>query len=68
LKIVAAAGAMTTLLYIVLTIFPIVEVQSRFLFAAKIIVITVAANFIGILIFIPGERRRRQILAAEKVR
>ena len=33
----AAAGALTTLLYIVLTIFPIVEVRSRFSFAAKII-------------------------------
>jgi glutamate:GABA antiporter len=60
LKLMAATGAMTTLLYIVLTILPIVEVESRFLFAAKIIVITVAANLIGVLIFIPGERHRRR--------
>ena len=59
LKIVAAAGALTTLLYIVLTVFPIVEVQSRFSFAAKIIIVTVAANLIGALIFFAGERRRR---------
>jgi amino acid transporter len=64
LKLLAGAGAMTTLLYIVLTIVPIVEVESRFLFAAKIIVITVAANLIGVLIFIPGERRRRQMAAS----
>ena len=64
LKVVAAAGALTTLLYIVLTIFPIVEVQSRFSFAAKIIVATVAANLLGVLIFIPGERRRRQQISA----
>ena len=64
LKLMAASGAMTTLLYIVLTILPIVEVESRFLFAAKIIVVTVAANLIGVLIFIPGERRRRQLAAS----
>ena len=64
LKVVAAAGALTTLLYIVLTIFPIVEVQSRVSFAAKIIVATVAANLLGVLIFIPGERRRRQQISA----
>jgi glutamate:GABA antiporter len=59
LKIVAAAGALTTLLYVVLTVFPIVEVRSRFGFAAKIIVVTIAANVIGALIFRAGERRRR---------
>jgi len=61
LKIAAAAGALTTLLYIVLTIFPIVEVESRFAFAAKIIVVTVAANLIGALIFLAGERKRLRI-------
>jgi amino acid transporter len=61
LKIAAGAGALTTLLYIVLTIFPIVEVESRFAFAAKIIVVTVAANLIGALIFRTGERKRLRI-------
>jgi glutamate:GABA antiporter len=65
LKIVAAAGTLTTLLYIVFTIFAIVEVQSRFSFAAKIIIVTVAANLIGVLIFIPGERRRQRSIASE---
>jgi formate/nitrite transporter FocA (FNT family) len=51
-----------TLLYIVLTIFPIVEVQSRFSFAAKIIVVTLVANLIGALIFAQGERRRRRLV------
>lgn len=58
LKIIAAVGALTTLLYIVLTVFPIVEVRSPFSFAAKIIIVTVAANLIGALIFAVGERRR----------
>jgi len=59
LRLSAMAGFLVTLLYIVLTIFPIVEVQSRFSFAAKIIIVTVAANLIGALIFAQGERRRR---------
>ena len=58
LKIFAAVGGLTTLLYIVLTVFPIVEVRSRFSFAAKIIIVTVAANLIGALVFLAGERRR----------
>ena len=51
-----------TLLYIALTIFPIVDVQSRFSFAAKIIVVTVVANLIGALIFAQGEQRRRRLV------
>jgi glutamate:GABA antiporter len=61
LKIVAGAGALTTLLYIALTIFPIVEVQSRTSFATKIIAVTVLANLVGVLIFLFGERRRNRI-------
>ena len=48
-----------TALYIVLTIFPIVNVESRTEFAAKIIIVTIAANLLGALIFIAGQRRRR---------
>jgi len=59
LRIIAAAGALTTLLYIVLTIFPIVEVRSPFSFATKIIIVTVAANLLGVLIFVAADRRRR---------
>jgi amino acid transporter len=59
LRIAAGAGFLVTLLYIVLTIFPIVEVRSHFSFAAKIIIVTVAANLIGAFIFFAGERRRR---------
>ena len=58
LKIAAWAGGLTTLLYIVLTVFPIVEVRSPFSFGAKIIIVTVAANLIGALIFLWGEGRR----------
>jgi amino acid transporter len=61
LKVVAGAGALTTLLYIALTVFPIVEVQSQTSFAIKIIAVTVLANLVGVLIFLFGERRRSQL-------
>ena len=59
LRIAAGAGGLTTLLYIILTVFPIVEVRSPFSFGAKIIIVTVVANLIGAVIFVWGEWRRR---------
>lgn len=57
LRIAAAIGCSVTLLYVVLTVFPIVEVESHLWFAAKIILTTVVANLIGVLIFITGRKR-----------
>ena len=59
LRFGAAVGFSVTALYIVLTIFPIVDVQNRTAFAAKIIIVTIAANLIGGLIFVAGSRRSR---------
>jgi amino acid transporter len=59
LRAAAIVGAGVTLLYIALTIVPIVPVQSRVGFAAKIIGTTVITNLLGALIFLVGERRRR---------
>ncbi len=56
LKAVSAIGGLTTLLYIVFTIIPIVEVESRAWFAAKIIIVTVATQLVGALIY----RARRE--------
>lgn len=57
LRIAAAIGCSVTLLYVVLTVFPIVEVQSRLWFAAKIILTTLVANLLGALIFVAGRKR-----------
>jgi hypothetical protein len=46
------------LLAIFFTIYPIIDVPSPLIFAAKIIVVTAVANAIGIAIFALGERRR----------
>jgi amino acid transporter len=39
------------------TVFPIIEVESNFLFAAKIIVVVVIANVIGVAIFLLDKKR-----------
>ena len=64
LRAAATAGFLVTLLYVVLTVFPIIEVKSWFAFAAKIIVVSVVANAIGAALFLVGERRRSQMSAA----
>jgi amino acid transporter len=50
-RIASASGFLMTLLYVVLSIFPIVEVGSRALFTAKICAVIVVGNLAGIAIF-----------------
>jgi glutamate:GABA antiporter len=59
LKVCALSGGLMTLLYIALSIVPIVEVESRLLFAVKISGLIVLSNIIGLLIFLDAGRRRR---------
>lgn len=59
LRFAAAVGFLVTILYVALTIFPIVDVESRGWFAAKIIIVTIAANLLGALIFFAAQRRRQ---------
>jgi len=39
-------------------VFPIIDVSSRLLFAAKIIAVVLGANLIGITIYVLDKRRR----------
>jgi amino acid transporter len=57
LRVAAAIGFFVTLLYIVLTIVPIVNVKSHTEFAAKIIIVTLSANLLGALTFFAARRR-----------
>ena len=60
LRIGAACGFAVTLLYSTLSVFPIIDVASWQIFAAKIIVVIVGANLLGIAIYSAGRRRTRQ--------
>jgi amino acid transporter len=56
-RIASASGFLMTLLYVMLSIFPIVDVGSRALFTAKICGVILAGNAAGIAIFELARRR-----------
>jgi glutamate:GABA antiporter len=60
LKACALSGCLMTLLYIALSIVPIIEVESRLMFAVKISGLIVLTNIVGLLIFLEAGRRRRR--------
>jgi glutamate:GABA antiporter len=59
LRLAALSGACVSLLAIFFTVYPIIDVPSKLIFAAKIVAVTVAANAIGVLIFTLSARRRK---------
>ncbi|MBI1796392.1 MAG: APC family permease [Candidatus Eisenbacteria bacterium] len=59
LRAASASGAIVSLIYIALTIVPIVEVGSRVAFAAKLIGVAVVLNLAGVALFVAGRRRQR---------
>ncbi|HJQ71553.1 MAG TPA: APC family permease [Blastocatellia bacterium] len=59
LKAAALSGFLMTLLYVGLSVAPIIQVESRSIFAIKISGLIVIANVIGLAIFITFGRKRR---------
>ena len=60
LYITSLSGFLMTLLYVTLSVFPIINVGSQASFAAKISGVIITANIIGAGIFLIAERRRRR--------
>jgi glutamate:GABA antiporter len=58
-RITSASGFLMTLLYVTLSIFPIVEVGSRVLFTAKICGVILVGNLVGVAIFELARRRMK---------
>jgi amino acid transporter len=58
LRIAAASGLLMTLLYVCLSIFPIIAVKSTSAFTAKVTSLIVLTNAIGAAIFFVAKRRR----------
>src|SRR2546428_11882829 len=52
LKIAATLGFIASVTGAFYTVFPIIEVESRFLFAAKILLVVIVANLIGAAIYV----------------
>jgi amino acid transporter len=63
-NIASASGFLMTLLYVVLSIFPIVEVGSRASFTAKICGVILVGNLIGVGIFEVARQRSADVKAA----
>jgi len=59
----ASAGLLMTLLYTVLSLFPIIQVTSVASFALKIMVVLVVLNLVGVGILVAGRRRSRSVAA-----
>jgi amino acid transporter len=59
LKIAAGSGFLMTLLYVVVSVIPIVEVKSHASFTAKVGGVIIAANIVGAVIFLLAEKRRK---------
>src|SRR5437588_2413159 len=59
LRIAALCGLSVSLLAIFFTVYPIIDVPSPLIFAAKVTAVTVIANAIGAAIFIGAGRKRR---------
>jgi len=58
LKAAAVSGFLMTLLFVVLSILPIIQVESRLVFALKISSLIVVTNLIGVGIFVRAKRNR----------
>ena len=58
LRVASASGALVSLLYIALTIVPIVRVESRLGFAVKLIGVALGFNLAGVALFVAGRRRQ----------
>ncbi|HEV3149143.1 MAG TPA: APC family permease [Chthoniobacterales bacterium] len=61
LRVAAFCGFAVSLLAVCFTVYPIIDVPSRLIFAAKIIGVSVIANVIGVTIFLLARRRRAAV-------
>jgi amino acid transporter len=57
LQLVSWSGLLMTLLYIALSVFPIIKVESVLAFALKIVLLIAAMNVVGVAILVSARRR-----------
>jgi amino acid transporter len=64
LRVASMSGFAVALLYSTLSVFPIIDVASWKMFAAKIISVIVLANLVGLGVYFAGRRRRERQASA----
>jgi amino acid transporter len=57
-RLAAGSGMLVTLLFVVLSVFPIIDVGSSWHYSLKIAGVVIGANGLGWLIYTAGQRRR----------
>jgi glutamate:GABA antiporter len=62
LRIAAASGLFVTLLFVVLSIFPIIRVESESSYSWKIAAVVLGANLLGWMIYCAGRRKRERAI------
>jgi amino acid transporter len=60
LRVGSACGFLVTLTFVLLSVFPIIEVENKGIYSLKIVGAIVGANFFGWLIYRAGGRKARQ--------
>lgn len=63
LRLGAAAGFLVTLLFVLLSVQPVIPVASKVGYFLKVILVVVGANFVGWMIYRAGQRKRNRIIA-----
>ncbi len=63
LRLAAVSGFLMTLLYVVLSIFPIIDVESSWGYSLKIAGVVLGANFLGWMIYRAGRRKGHREIA-----
>ncbi len=63
LRAAAASGLLVTLLFVLLSIFPIIHVESQSRYSLKIAAVVLGANLLGWMIYRAGQRKRDRTIA-----
>ena len=64
-RVAAVSGFLMTLLFVVLSVFPIVDVQNRAAFTAKVSAVVLIPNLIGAFLYIRARYRRAHALGGQ---
>jgi glutamate:GABA antiporter len=60
-RLAAVSGFLMTLIYVVLSIFPVIDVESSWGYSLKIAGVVLGANFLGWMIYRAGRRKERRV-------
>lgn len=59
LRVAAASGLLVTLLFVLLSVFPIIRVENEAAYSSKVAAVVIGANLVGWMIYRAGQSRRR---------